>query len=111
MTGTAIIVDATGCLGIGWVAVAGIGFVLVIVMAEMLGGGARLMLAINPHRRPAKLKRQKKQQENGEQAAHLKIIPETSGMPAVPPAPTFRVDAYSLSYYYQIFIYSFDGMN
>ncbi len=80
MAGTAVIVDATGCFWIGLVAMAGIGLVLVIVMAEVLGGGARLMLAINPHRCPTKLERQKNQQENGEQTTHLEIIPETSGI-------------------------------
>jgi hypothetical protein len=91
MAGAAVTVDAAGCFGISLVALAGIGLVLVIVMAEVLGGDARLMLAINSHRRPTELERQKKQQENGEQATHIQIIPEASGMPGVSPAPTFAL--------------------
>ncbi len=75
MAGATIIVDAPGCLRIGWVAVAGIGLVLVIVMTEVLGGVACLMLAIDAGCRPTELERQKNQQENGDQAAHLEIIP------------------------------------
>lgn len=111
MAGSAVIVDATGCLGIGWLAVAGIGLVLMIVMAEVLGGGACLMLAIDAHRGPTELERQKNQQKNGEQAMHLIIIPEASGIPGVSPAPAFRIDTYSLSAYLHNLIYSFERLN
>ncbi len=37
MAGTAVIVDPAGYLRIGFIALAGIGLVLVIVMAEVLG--------------------------------------------------------------------------
>ena len=111
MAGAAVIVDATGCFRVGLVALAGIGIVLMIVMAEVLGGGACLMLAIDAHRGPTELERQKNQQENGEQATHFQIIPEASGMPGVPPAPTFRIDTYSLSAYLHNLIYSFERLN
>lgn len=65
MAGTAVIVDPAGYLRIGFIALAGISFVLVIVMAEVLGGGPRLMLAIDAHCCPAELERQKHEQKNG----------------------------------------------
>lgn len=80
MAGTAVTVDVAGRFRIGFIAFAGIGLVLVIVMAEVLGGGPRLMLAIDANCRPAELEGQKNHQENGEQAKHLEIIPEASGM-------------------------------
>jgi hypothetical protein len=80
MAGTAVIVDATGRFQIGFVAVAGIRLVLVIVMAEVLGGAPRLMLAIDARCCPAELERQKTHQENGEKAAHVQILPDESEM-------------------------------
>lgn len=64
MAGATIIVDAPGSFRIGWVAFAGIGLVLVIVMAEVLGGVACLMLAIDANCRPTQLERQKDKQQN-----------------------------------------------
>ena len=57
MAGTAVTVDATGRFRIGFIPLAGVGLVLVIVMAEMLGGSLRLMLAIDAHCCPAELER------------------------------------------------------
>lgn len=80
MAGTTVIVDAAGRFRIGFVAVAGIRLVLVIVMAEVLGGGPRFMLTIDTHRCPAELEWQKTHQENGEKAAHMQILPDESEM-------------------------------
>lgn len=70
MAGTAVSVDAARCLGIGLIAVAGIGLVLVIVMAEVLGGTPRFMLAVDANCRPAELKRQEDEQQNREPTTH-----------------------------------------
>ena len=72
MAGTAVTVDATEHFRIGCIALAGIGLVLVIVMAEMLGGGPRLMLAIDAHCCPTQLERQEDKQQNGEPATHAR---------------------------------------
>ena len=72
MAGTAVIVDPAGYLRIGFITLAGIGLVLVIVMAEVLGGGPRLMLAIEAYCCPAELERQEDKQQNGEPATHAR---------------------------------------
>ena len=72
MAGTAVIVDPAGYLRIGFIALAGISLVLVIVMAEVLGGGPRLMLAIDADCCPAELERQEDKQQNGEPATHAR---------------------------------------
>mgnify|MGYP006331166529 CR=1 FL=1 len=69
MTGTAIIVDTTGKLGVR-IALIFVRLMLMVMMAKVFGLAIRLVLAIDRHRRPTQLERQKDQQKNGEQATH-----------------------------------------
>lgn len=70
MTGTAIIVDTTGKLGVR-IALIFVRLMLMVMMAKVFGLAIRLVLAIDRHRRPTQLERQKNQQKNGEQATHV----------------------------------------
>ena len=79
MTGAAIIVDTPGKRGVRS-ALTVARLMLMVMMTEVLGLDARLVLAIDRHRRPTQLERQKNQQKNGEQATHGEIIPDKSGM-------------------------------
>lgn len=77
MAGAAIIVDSPGKLG---VRITVTRLMLMVMMTKVFGLAARLVLAIDRHRRPTQLERQKNQQKNGEQATHKQIIPDESGM-------------------------------
>jgi hypothetical protein len=69
MAGAAIIVDTTGKLGVR-IALILAHLMLMVMMAKVFGLAARLVLAIDRHRRPTQLERQKNQQKNGEKATH-----------------------------------------
>lgn len=79
MAGAAIIVDTTGKRGIRSTLILAC-LMLMVMMTKVFGLAARLVLAIDRHRRPTQLERQKDQQKNGEQATHGQIIPNKSGM-------------------------------
>lgn len=69
-TGTAIVIDAAGCLEASITTTTGIDLVLMIVVAEMLRGGIRLVLTIDTRRLPSGLEWQENKEQNGEAATH-----------------------------------------
>lgn len=70
MTGSTIVVGASGQRSIGDTIAIGVHLMFVLVMTDVLRCRAAFMLAIAGHCRPGKLERQEKQQEDGQPTSH-----------------------------------------